>query len=71
VEVVRSVPLERLLLETDAPDLAPVPYRGGTNEPAFLVEIARKVAEIKGVPLEEVARITSATAGRVFRLKRP
>jgi len=70
LEVVRSVPLERLLLETDAPDLAPVPYRGSPNEPAFLVEIARKVAEIKGVSLEEVARTTTATAHHLFKLPR-
>jgi len=70
VAVVRSVPLEHLLLETDAPDLAPVPYRGSPNEPAFLVEIARKVAEIKGVSLEEVARTTTATAHHLFKLPR-
>lgn len=69
LEVVRRIPLNSLLLETDAPDLAPVPYRGGTNEPAFMVETAKKVAELKGVPLEEVARRTTANAEKVFRLK--
>jgi TatD DNase family protein len=71
VEVVRRIPLGHLLLETDAPDLTPVPYRGCPNEPAFLVETALKVAEIKDVPLEEVARTTTANAERVFRLMRP
>jgi len=70
VEVVRRIPLEHLLLETDAPDLTPVPYRGCPNEPAFLLETARKVAEIKCVPLEEVARITTATACHLFNLPR-
>lgn len=68
LEVVREVPLEHLLLETDAPDMTPEPYRGKGNEPAFLVEIARKVAEIKGVAVEEVARVTTANAERLFRI---
>jgi TatD DNase family protein len=69
VEVVRRVPLEHLVLETDAPDLTPEPLRGQTNEPAFMVEIARKVAELKEVTAEEVARVTTANAERLFRLK--
>jgi TatD DNase family protein len=68
VEVVRQVPLEHLVLETDAPDLTPEPHRGKPNEPAFLVEIARRVAEIKGVTLEEVAAATTRNAERLFRL---
>ncbi len=67
LEVVRSVPLEHLLLETDAPDMTPEPHRGRENEPAFIRETARKVAEIKGVSLEDVARITSENAERLFR----
>jgi len=66
VEVVRRVPLDRLLLETDAPDLAPVPHRGESCEPAFLFETARKVATIKGVTVEEVARVTTENAERLF-----
>jgi TatD DNase family protein len=67
-EVVRQVPLEHLVLETDAPDMAPEPYRGQGNEPAFLVETARKVAELKGVTVAEVARVTTANAERLFRM---
>ena len=68
LEVVRSVPLDRLLLETDAPDMTPEPYRGRPNEPGFIVETARKVAEIKGVAMTEVARITTGNAERLFRI---
>jgi TatD DNase family protein len=68
-EAVRLAPRERLLVETDCPYLAPVPYRGKRNEPAYVVETARKVAEIWGTTLEEVARVTSENARRVFRLK--
>jgi TatD DNase family protein len=69
VEVVKSVPLELLLLETDAPDLAPVPYRGSPNEPAYLLETATRVAEMKGVPLERIATVTTTSAERLFRLR--
>lgn len=68
-EAVRQVPLERLLLETDGPFLAPVPRRGKRNEPQLLLHIAQKVAELKGIPLDEVARATTANAERLFRLK--
>ncbi len=61
----RQTPLERLLIETDAPYLAPVPWRGKRNEPAFVVETAKKVAEIKGLALEEVAAATSANWKRL------
>jgi TatD DNase family protein len=61
-DVVRKVPLERLLVETDCPFLTPDPKRGKRNEPANVVLTARKVADIKGVPFEEVCRITSANA---------
>jgi TatD DNase family protein len=69
VVVAGKVPLENLLLETDSPDMTPEPYRGRDNEPAFLVEIARKVAEIKGTTLEEVAAVTTGNAERLFGLK--
>lgn len=67
-EVVRSVPLDRLLIETDAPYLSPQPFRGRRNEPAFIGHTAREIAEIKEVPLEEVDRITSHNARLLFRL---
>jgi TatD DNase family protein len=69
LEVVRGVPLEHLVLETDAPDMTPEPFRGRGNEPAFLAEIARKVGQIKGIPVEEVARVTTANAEQLFRFK--
>ena len=64
--VVEVVPLRHLVLETDAPDLAPEPHRGGENEPSYLPRVAEMVAEIKGVPYEEVAETTTANARRLF-----
>lgn len=58
-EIAREVPLDRLLIETDCPFLAPVPYRGKRNEPAYVVEVARCIAELRGLPLEELARATT------------
>jgi TatD DNase family protein len=69
VQVVRELPLEHLLLETDAPDLSPGPYRGGPNEPAFLVATAEKVAAIKNVSLETVARVTTQNTERIFNVR--
>lgn len=66
--IVRDVPLESILLETDGPYLAPTPYRGKRNEPAYLRLIAEKVAEIKQVPIEKVAQMTSLNAERLFRI---
>jgi TatD DNase family protein len=65
------VPIERTLVETDAPFLAPVPHRGKRNEPAFVSFTAAKLAEVVGLSLEDVARITTRTARRVFRLEDP
>jgi len=68
-EIVGAIPANRLLLETDAPFLAPVPYRGKRNESSYLPHTASKLAEIHNLPLEEVARITSENAEQLFRLK--
>jgi TatD DNase family protein len=64
--VVRDLPLDRLLIETDAPYLAPVPYRGKRNEPAFVTATAATVAELKGLELQHLAEMTSANFFRLF-----
>lgn len=66
VEVVRNLPLNRILLETDCPYMTPVPYRGKRNEPSFLKYVAQKIAEIKEISVEELAKITSENAKRLF-----
>jgi TatD DNase family protein len=65
-EVIKTVPLERLLVETDAPFLAPVPHRGKTNEPAFITHTAKILAELKGVTPEELASVTTANFFHLF-----
>ena len=67
-EVVRQVPLERLLVETDSPWLAPVPHRGKQNEPQYVLEVAQCVAELKGVSLEQLAEITTQNFHRLFKI---
>jgi len=67
-DVVENIPLEHLLLETDAPFLAPVPHRGKRNESAYLIEVAKKLAEIKKIKVEEVAEITTRNAMELFKL---
>ena len=68
VEVVKEIPLEHLLLETDSPYLSPEPYRGKENEPARLIYIAEKIAQIKNIKVEKVLEITTKTAIRQFDL---
>jgi len=65
-EVARWVPLERCLIETDSPYLAPVPYRGKTNSPAYVPHVAKRLADVKGLALEEVARATTANFEALF-----
>jgi len=65
-DVARFVPLDRCLIETDSPYLAPVPYRGKTNTPALVPYVAAQLAELKGVAVEEVARATTENALRLF-----
>ncbi|MBL7775730.1 MAG: TatD family hydrolase [Saprospiraceae bacterium] len=65
-DILRHIPLQHLVLETDAPYLPPVPYRGKRNESAYLTQVAEKLAEVKDLPLEEIARATSANAEQIF-----
>jgi TatD DNase family protein len=70
-DIVKTVPLDRILIETDGPYLTPVPHRGRRNEPAFVRLVAEKIAEIKGmdaVSVEEIGRVTSDNARRLFRI---
>ena len=64
--VIKSLPMEKILADTDSPYLAPVPYRGGRNEPSYVKEIVKKIAEIKNLPEEEVSKTIVANARRVF-----
>jgi TatD DNase family protein len=66
--VVKDIPLEYIVLETDAPYLAPVPYRGKRNESAYLRLVAEKLAEVKGASLAEIADVTSVNALKMFKL---
>ena len=66
--VVRQIPLERVLIETDAPYLTPVPYRGKRNEPAYVRLVAETVAKVRGISVEEVGKITSANAQNLFKI---
>jgi TatD DNase family protein len=71
-ETAAGVPLDRLLVETDAPYLAPVPHRGKTNEPAFVVKTLERLAQLKGVSVDEMAAITTENFFRLFaKVKRP
>ena len=69
LEVIRYVPTDRMLSETDCPYLAPVPYRGKRNCPIYVKEVAAKIAEIKGMDFREVAKITTENAKKVYRIK--
>jgi TatD DNase family protein len=66
-QVAAALPLDRLLVETDAPFLTPPPHRGKRNEPAFVVEVAKKVAGLRGQPLEEIGEAAVRNFGRLFR----
>ncbi|MDX1980142.1 MAG: TatD family hydrolase, partial [Bryobacteraceae bacterium] len=61
-----AVPLDRLLIETDAPYLAPIPHRGRRNEPSYVAHTASKLAELRGAPVEEIAAATTANFGRLM-----
>ncbi len=68
VEVIKNLPLERILLETDCPYMSPEPFRGKRNEPKNIIYVADKIASIKGLSLEEVAFQTTENAKRIFKI---
>jgi TatD DNase family protein len=67
-EIIRQVPLDRVLLETDAPFLTPVPHRGERNEPAYVSYVAETIARVRGLPIEEIARQSTHNAKQLFDL---
>lgn len=67
-EVIRKAPLDKIMIETDAPFVAPVPFRGKRNEPFYVKEVAQKIAEIRNEPYEKIAEITTANAIKLFNL---
>ncbi len=67
-EVVKVTPLDMIMSETDSPYITPVPYRGKRNEPVYVIEVVKKIAEIKGLPVEEVAQQLVMNAKRVFKI---
>jgi TatD DNase family protein len=69
VDVIREVSMESLLIETDCPFLAPEPYRGQRNEPSYVRYVAEKVAEIKGLSIDEVEEVTYRNARMLFELE--
>ena len=69
VEVVEKVPLDRLILETDCPYMAPTPFRGKRNEPVYVEYVARKIAEIKGITYEEVAEATNRNTRKAYGME--
>ncbi len=70
-DVAKRVPLERMLVETDSPYLAPVPHRGRTNEPGYVKHVAEEIARLRGIAFEDVARATSENFFQLFRHARP
>jgi TatD DNase family protein len=67
-QVVRQVPLEKILIETDSPYLTPVPHRGKRNEPAYVRLVAEAIAKVKGVSLQEIAQITTENVRNLFKI---
>lgn len=68
VKVVEELPIEKIMLETDCPYMAPVPFRGKRNEPMYIPYIARKIAEIKNIEVEKIAEITTKNAEKMFKI---
>jgi TatD DNase family protein len=69
VEIIEKIPLERLLIETDCPYLAPEPHRGERNDSSYVLLVAQRIAQIRNLQIEEVAKITTDNAKRLFRIK--
>ena len=67
-DVARRVPLDRLLIETDSPYLAPVPFRGKRNQPAYVPHVAAEIARLRGMSPDEIAQATTANFFRLFRI---
>ena len=70
-EVAKQIPLERLLVETDSPYLAPVPHRGKTNQPAFVRHVAEEIARLRGIGFDAIAAATTENFFSLFRHARP
>ena len=70
-KLIKYIPLERILLETDAPYVAPVPYRGKRNEPVYVIKVAAKISRVKNIDIDEVSSTTVANAKRIFLEKNP
>ncbi len=68
-DVARRVPMDRMLIETDSPYLAPVPFRGKRNQPAWVRHVGEEVARLRGIPVADVAAATSANFFRLFKLE--
>lgn len=68
VEVVKDIPLDRIVIETDCPYLTPEPFRGKRNEPIYVEYVAKKIAEIKGISVEEVTRVTTENAKKLYKI---
>jgi TatD DNase family protein len=68
LEVIQAIPLERIVLETDCPYMAPEPFRGKRNDPGYLFRMAEKLAEVKGMTVEEIQAITTQNGKRLYRI---
>ena len=68
IETAASIPLERIVLETDCPYMAPEPFRGKRNDPGYVYRMAEKLAEIRNLPVEEIQRITTENGKRLYRI---